>query len=116
MVPNGFRCPNGVRRSRTLYIAAPTPSPGEKFPALLEYLLSPIAKTTPPPGTRLSIHALFAARGYFSVPRRIRGLLSMTARPTDLEYSETGKLDGEQVIRLVGRAKTVVDRQSGTCS
>jgi len=88
---------DGVRLSATLYMPDSTkPKPGEKFPALLEYL--PYRKDDATAARDYPVHSWFAARGYVSVRVDIRGFGSSEGVPTNREYSEQEQLDGEQVI------------------
>ncbi|HKC01565.1 MAG TPA: CocE/NonD family hydrolase, partial [Terriglobales bacterium] len=86
---------DGVRLSATLYMPD-NAKPGEKFPALLEYL--PYRKDDATAARDYPIHTWFAARGYVSVRVDIRGFGASEGTPTDREYSEQEQLDGEQVI------------------
>ncbi len=87
--------PDGVRLSATLYMPD-NAKPGEKFPALLEYL--PYRKDDATAARDYPIHTYFAARGYVSARVDIRGFGSSEGVPTDREYSLQEQLDGEQVI------------------
>src|SRR5580700_10566905 len=87
--------PDGMRLSATLYMPD-NAKPGEKFPALLEYL--PYRKDDATAARDYPIHSWFAARGYVSVRVDIRGFGASEGTPTDREYSEQEQLDGEQVI------------------
>jgi uncharacterized protein len=87
--------PDGVRLSATLYMPDSV-KPGEKFPALLEYL--PYRKDDATAARDYPIHSWFAARGYVGVRVDIRGFGTSEGTPTDREYSEQEQLDGEQVI------------------
>src|ERR1035437_3410535 len=95
MVQQSIPMPDGVRLAATLYMPSDA-KPGEKFPALLEYL--PYRKDAAPAARDYPIHAWFAARGYVSVRVDIRGFGSSEGTPTDREYSEQEQLDAEQVI------------------
>jgi predicted acyl esterase len=95
MVQQSIPMPDGVRLSATLYMPDDA-KPGEKFPALLEYL--PYRKDDATASRDYPIHAWFAAHGYVSVRVDIRGFGSSEGTPTDREYSEQEQLDGEQVI------------------
>jgi predicted acyl esterase len=87
--------PDGIRLSATLYMPD-NAKPGEKFPALLEYL--PYRKDDSTAARDYPIHTWFAARGYVSVRVDIRGFGASEGVPTNREYSEQEQLDGEQVI------------------
>src|SRR5580658_366041 len=95
MVQQWIPMPDGVRLSATLYMPANT-KPGEKYPALLEYL--PYRKDDATADRDYPIHSWFAAHGYVSVRVDIRGFGASEGTPTDREYSEQEQLDGEQVI------------------
>src|ERR1700676_4762428 len=95
MVQQSIPMPDGVHLSATLYMPGDA-KPGEKFPALLEYL--PYRKDDATAARDYPIHAWFAARGYVSVRVDIRGFGASEGTPTDREYSEQEQLDGEQVI------------------
>ncbi|MGB9202662.1 MAG: CocE/NonD family hydrolase, partial [Terriglobales bacterium] len=70
MVQQSIPMPDGVRLAATLYMPGDA-KPGEKFPALLEYL--PYRKDDATAARDYPIHAWFAARGYVSVRVDIRG-------------------------------------------
>ena len=70
--------------------------PGEKFPALLEYL--PYRKDDGTAAGDYPKHAYFARRGYVSVRVDIRGFGASEGVPPEREYSEQEQVDGEQVI------------------
>ena len=86
---------DGVRLAATLYMPD-NAKPGEKFPALLEYL--PYRKDDATAAGDYPIHSWFAAHGYVSLRVDIRGFGNSEGAPTDREYSEQEQLDGEQVI------------------
>jgi len=87
--------PDGVRLSATLYMPD-NAKPGEKFPALLEYL--PYRKDDATAARDYPVHTYFAARGYVSARVDIRGFGASEGVPPDREYSQQEQLDGEQVI------------------
>jgi len=91
MLQQSIPMPDGVRLSATLYMPD-SAKPGERFPALLEYL--PYRKDDATAARDYPIHAWFAARGYVSVRVDIRGFGSSEGTPTDREYSEQEQLDG----------------------
>ncbi len=95
MVQQWIPMPDGVRLAATLYMPSET-KPGEKFPALLEYL--PYRKDDSTAVRDYPVHSWFAARGYVSVRVDIRGFGASEGVPTNREYSEQEQLDGEQVI------------------
>jgi predicted acyl esterase len=86
---------DGIRLSATLYMPDGL-KPGEKIPALLEYL--PYRKDDATAARDFPVHSWFAARGYVSVRVDIRGFGTSEGIPTAREYSEQEQLDGEQVI------------------
>jgi len=95
MVQQWIPMTDGIRLSATLYMPD-NAKPGEKFPALLEYL--PYRKDDATAGRDYPIHTWFAARGYVSVRVDIRGFGTSEGAVTDREYSRQEQLDGEQVI------------------
>jgi predicted acyl esterase len=86
---------DGIRLSATLYMPD-NMKPGDKFPALLEYL--PYRKDDSTAARDYPVHAYFAEHGYVSVRVDIRGFGTSEGTPTDREYSEQEQRDGEQVI------------------
>jgi len=86
---------DGVRLAATLY-APDGGKPGEKFPALLEYL--PYRKDDGTAAGDYRKHTYFARRGYVSVRVDIRGFGASEGVPPEREYSEQEQIDGEQVI------------------
>jgi predicted acyl esterase len=86
---------DGVRLAATLYMPDGA-KPGEKFPALLEYL--PYRKDDGTAAGDYPKHAYFARRGYVSVRVDIRGFGASEGAPPEREYSEREQTDGEQVI------------------
>jgi predicted acyl esterase len=86
---------DGVRLAATLYMPDGA-KPGEKFPALLEYL--PYRKDDGTAAGDYPKHAYFARRGYVSVRVDIRGFGASEGVPPEREYSEQEQVDGEQVI------------------
>jgi len=86
---------DGVRLAATLYMPDGG-KPGEKFPALLEYL--PYRKDDDTAAEDYGKHAYFAHRGYVSVRVDIRGFGNSEGAPPEREYSEQEQQDCEQVI------------------
>ena len=86
---------DGVRLAATLYMPEGA-KPGEKFPALLDYL--PYRKDDATAAGDYPKNAFFARRGYVGARVDIRGFGASEGRPTDREYSEQEQIDGEQVI------------------
>jgi predicted acyl esterase len=86
---------DGVRLAATLYMPDGA-KPGEKFPALLEYL--PYRKDDGTAAGDYPKHAYFARRGYVGVRVDIRGFGGSEGIPPEREYSEQEQIDGEQII------------------
>src|SRR6266567_3362914 len=86
---------DGIRLAATLYMPDGA-KPGEKFPALLEYL--PYRKDDGTAAGDYPKHTYFAKRGYVSVRVDIRGFGASEGVPPEREYSEQEQADGEQVI------------------
>jgi predicted acyl esterase len=86
---------DGIRLSATLYMPDDA-KPGEKFPALLDYL--PYRKDDGTAARDYPKHSYFARRGYVSVRVDIRGFGTSEGTPTDREYSRQEQEDGEQII------------------
>jgi len=86
---------DGVRLAATLYMPDGA-NPGERFPALLEYL--PYRKDDGTAAGDYPKHTYFAKRGYVSVRVDIRGFGASEGIPPAREYSEQEQVDGEQVI------------------
>src|SRR6202795_1096781 len=80
MVQQSIPMPDGVHLSATLYMPGDA-KPGDKFPALLEYL--PYRKDDATAARDYPIHTWFAARGYVSVRVDIRGFGASQGTPTD---------------------------------
>jgi len=86
---------DGIRLAATLYLPEGA-KPGEKFPALLEYL--PYRKDDCTAAEDYAKHTYFARRGYVSVRVDIRGFGTSEGVPPEREYSEQEQADGEQII------------------
>jgi predicted acyl esterase len=86
---------DGIRLAATLYLPDGA-KPGEKFPALLDYL--PYRKDDSTAAGDYAKNAYFARRGYVAARVDIRGFGASEGAPTDREYSEQEQIDGEQVI------------------
>jgi len=95
MVNTWIPMKDGVRLAVTLYMPDGA-KPGERFPALLDYL--PYRKDDGTAAGDYSKNAYFARRGYVGARVDIRGFGASEGRPTDREYSEQEQIDGEQVI------------------
>jgi predicted acyl esterase len=86
---------DGVRLAATLYMPDRA-KPGDKFPALLEYL--PYRKDDGTAAGDYPKHAFFARRGFVGARVDIRGFGASEGIPPTREYSEQEQIDGEQVI------------------
>ncbi len=86
---------DGVRLAATLYLPDGA-KPGDKFPALLEYL--PYRKDDGTAAGDYPRHTYFTRRGYVSVRVDIRGFGASEGVAPEREYSEQEQVDGEQVI------------------
>ena len=86
---------DGVRLAVTLYMPEGA-KPGDKLPALLDYL--PYRKDDSTAAGDYPRNAYFARRGYVGARVDIRGFGASEGRPTEREYSEQEQVDGEQVI------------------
>jgi uncharacterized protein len=91
---------DGVRLAATLYMPDGA-KPGEKFPALLEYL--PYRKDDGTAAGDYPKHAYFARRGYVGVRVDIRGFGASEGVPPEREYSEQEQVDAEQIIAWLAR-------------
>jgi uncharacterized protein len=87
--------PDGVRLAATLYMPADL-KPGQRFPALLEYL--PYRKDDDEAVRDYGTHTYFARRGYVSARVDIRGFGASEGTPPEREYSSQEQEDAEQVI------------------
>lgn len=83
----------GVRLSATLHVPV-AKRPGEKFPAVLEYL--PYRKDELPSYAR--VHDYFARHGFVSAQVDIRGSGRSEGHTPDREYSRIEQEDAERVI------------------
>ncbi len=91
---------DGVRLAASLFMPAGA-KPGEKFPALLEYL--PYRKDDGTAGRDYPIHSYFARRGYVGARVDIRGTGQSEGQTPDREYSEQEQWDGLEVIAWLAR-------------
>lgn len=87
--------PDGVRLAATLYVPDGA-KPGEKFPALLEYL--PYRKDDGTAARDYPMHSYFCKRGYVTARVDIRGTGASEGRAPEREYSQQEQRDGEEVI------------------
>jgi uncharacterized protein len=90
--------PDGVQLAATLYMPADL-RPGERVPALLEYL--PYRKDDDEPD--YAAHAYFARHGYVGARVDIRGFGNSGGAPPTREYSAQEQEDGERVIAWLAR-------------
>jgi uncharacterized protein len=86
---------DGVTLAATLYMPGDL-RPGERVPALLEYL--PYRKDDDTAPDDYGKHAYFARHGYVGARVDIRGFGNSGGAPTTREYSAQEQEDGEQVI------------------
>jgi predicted acyl esterase len=91
---------DGVRLAATLYMPDGA-KPGDKLPALLEYL--PYRKDDGTAAGDYPKHAYFARRGYVGVRVDIRGFGASEGVPPEREYSEQEQSDGEEIIAWLAR-------------
>jgi uncharacterized protein len=87
--------PDGVELAATLYMPADL-RPGERVPALLEYL--PYRKDDDTAYGDYGKHAYFARHGYVGARVDIRGFGASGGAPTTREYSAQEQADCEHVI------------------
>lgn len=92
--------PDGVRLAANLFMPGGA-RPGEKFPALLEYL--PYRKDDGTAQRDYPIHSYFACCGYVSARVDIRGTGRSKGRTPDREYSEIEQRDGMEAIAWLAR-------------
>jgi uncharacterized protein len=95
LVRTSIPMPDGVQLAATLYMPA-TLEPGERVPALLEYL--PYRKDDDQLVEDYSHHAYFARHGYVGARVDIRGFGQSGGKPPTREYSAQEQEDGERVI------------------
>jgi predicted acyl esterase len=91
---------DGVRLAATLYMPDDI-KPGERFPALLEYL--PYRKDDDEAVRDYGTHTYFARRGYVGARVDIRGFGASEGAPPDREYSAQEQHDADQVIAWLAR-------------
>jgi predicted acyl esterase len=91
---------DGVRLAATLYMPDGA-KPGDKLPALLEYL--PYRKDDGTAAGDYPKHGYFARRGYVGVRVDIRGFGASEGVPPEREYSEQEQSDGEEIIAWLAR-------------
>jgi putative CocE/NonD family hydrolase len=95
LVQASIPMPDGVMLAATLYMPANL-RPGERVPALLEYL--PYRKDDDTAPDDFGKHAYFARHGYVGARVDIRGFGNSGGAPTAREYSVQEQEDGERVI------------------
>ncbi len=98
---------DGVRLSVTLYMPDGA-KPGEKLPAILEYL--PYRKDDAMAARDYAIFTYFTRRHRVGARVDIRGFGTSEGVPTDREYSEQEQADGLQ-NNLLARPPGMVERQ-----
>src|ERR1700685_585479 len=91
---------DGGRLAATLYMPADL-KPGERVPALLEYL--PYRKDDDEAVRDFGTHTYFARRGYVGARVDIRGFGTSEGTPPDREYSAQEQQDAEEVIAWLAR-------------
>ena len=91
---------DGVRLAVNLYMPEGA-KPGEKFPAILEYL--PYRKDDWTLQRDWNLHSYFVRRGYVSARVDIRGTGASEGNPPDREYSDQEQQDGLAVIDWLSR-------------
>ena len=91
---------DGARLAATLYRPEGAP-PGERFPAVLEYL--PYRKDDGTLPDDLAKYPYLVARGYVGVRADIRGTGRSEGHPPDREYSDQEQQDGVEVIAWLAR-------------
>ena len=91
---------DGIRLAVTLYMPAKL-KPGERVPALLEYL--PYRKDDDEAVRDYGTHSYFARRGYASARVDIRGFGASEGTPPEREYSAQEQQDAEEVIAWLAR-------------
>ena len=100
LVKTSIPMPDGVRLAATLYMPADL-KPGERVPALLEYL--PYRKDDDTALGDYGKHAYFARHGYVGARVDIRGFGNSGGTPPNREYSQQEQADGEHVIAWLAR-------------
>jgi len=100
MVHASIAMPDGVTLAATLYMPANL-RPGERVPALLEYL--PYRKDDDTAPDDYAKHAYFAQHGYVGARVDIRGFGNSGGTPPTREYSAQEQEDGERVITWLAR-------------
>jgi uncharacterized protein len=91
---------DGVRLAVNLYMPGGA-KPGEKFPAILEYL--PYRKDDWSLERDWKLHSYFVRRGYVVARVDIRGTGASEGNPPDREYSDQEQQDGLEVIDWLSR-------------
>jgi putative CocE/NonD family hydrolase len=95
---------DGVRLAVNLYMPdgpLPAAHPGEKFPAILEYL--PYRKDDWTLARDWDLHSYFVRRGYVTARVDIRGTGASEGAPPDREYSDQEQQDGLEVIAWLAK-------------
>ena len=95
---------DGVRLAVNLYMPddpLASAHPGEKFPAILEYL--PYRKDDWTLARDWDLHSYFVRRGYVTARVDIRGTGASEGAPPDREYSDQEQQDGLEVIAWLAK-------------
>ena len=95
---------DGVRLAVNLYMPdgpLPATQPGEKFPAILEYL--PYRKDDWTLARDWDLHSYFVRRGFVTARVDIRGTGASEGAPPDREYSDQEQQDGLEVIAWLAK-------------
>ena len=100
LVQTSIPMPDGVQLAATLYMPADL-RPGERVPALLEYL--PYRKDDDTAVGDYGKHAYFARHGYVGARVDIRGFGNSGGVQPTREYSAQEQEDGERVIAWLAR-------------
>jgi putative CocE/NonD family hydrolase len=100
LAKTSIRMQDGVRLAVTLYMPADL-KPGERCPALLEYL--PYRKDDDEAVRDYGTHTYFARRGFVGARVDIRGFGTSEGAPPDREYSAQEQHDAEEVIAWLAR-------------
>jgi hypothetical protein len=91
---------DGIRLAADLYVPEGA-KPGEKFPALLQYL--PYRKDDGGIIPECAIHRYFAGHGYVGACVEIRGTGQSEGQTPDREYSDQELQDGMEIIAWLAR-------------
>lgn len=92
--------PDGVKLAVTLYLPEGA-KPGEKFPAILEYI--PYRKDDWQESWDYELHSYYVLRGYVSARVDIRGTGTSEGAPPEREYSRIEQSDCTETIAWLAR-------------